>query len=194
MQVEKGQGLFPLTVNHLDFFDVLPIRGSYYYWLKTWTCWHAGFQLFVQKLTEWKLPVGTRRSLHIVSQNSSDLDKSEDVQKSLVKQGFSWRQCSTDHLQSTIQRNSLSIQSKHIRSCGRWTRKEIFLSNNFLAVVKVTGLTYLTCHRFGRHGPVQTAGTTGIQKKVDSKANTLLGRVSSDESVNKSRVKPEVWY
>lgn len=53
-------------------------------------------------------------------------------------------------------------------------------------------MTYLTCHRFGRHGPVQTAGTTGIQKKVDSKANTLLGRVSSDESVNKSRVKPEV--
>lgn len=45
--------------------------------------------MFVQKLTEWKLPVGTRRSLHVVSQNSSDLDKSEDVQKSLVKQGFS---------------------------------------------------------------------------------------------------------
>lgn len=67
----------------------------------------------------------------------------EDVQKSLVEQGFSWRQCSADHLQSTVQRNSLSIQSKHITSCGRWTRKEIFLSNNFLAVVKVTGLTWL---------------------------------------------------
>lgn len=63
-------------------------------------------------------------------------------------------------------------------SCGRWTRNEIFLSNRFLAVVKVTGLTYLTCS-FDINGHVQTAATTGIQKKLGSKANILLGMVSS---------------
>lgn len=96
----------------------------------------------------------------------------------------SWRQCFADHVRSfslscTIQWNSLWIQSKHITSCDRWTKSEIFLSNNFLAIVKVTDLTYLTCHCFDRNGLVQTAATTGIRKKVGSKANTLLGRVSS---------------
>lgn len=64
-------------------------------------------------------------------------------------------------------------------NCGRWARNDIFLSNNFLAVVKVTGLTSLTCHRFDRNGLVQTAATREIQTEAGSKANILLGRVSS---------------
>lgn len=70
------------------------------------------------------------------------------------------------------------MQSKHVTSCGRWARNNIFLSNNFLTVVKVVGLTSLSCHCFDRNGLVQTAATTEIQK-VDSKANMLLGSVSS---------------
>lgn len=71
------------------------------------------------------------------------------------------------------------MHSKHVMSCGRWTRSEIFLSNSFLAAAEVTDLSYLTCHHFDRNGLVQAVATTGIQKNIASKASILLGRVSS---------------
>lgn len=73
----------------------------------------------------------------------------------------------------------LVILSKHVTSCSKWTRNEIFLSNNVLSIVKATDFTYLTCHHFDRNGLVQTAATTGKHKKVGSKANILLGKVGS---------------
>lgn len=60
-----------------------------------------------------------------------------------------------------------------------------------MAVVKVTDLTYLTWHCFDRNGLVQTAATTGIRKKVGSKANILLGRVSSTLVCVKVRTKAQ---
>lgn len=63
------------------------------------------------------------------------------------------------------------MQTKHITSCGRWTKNDIFLSNNFLADVKVT---HLTCS--DGNGLVQTAATTRIQKKHGSKAKCYFGK------------------
>lgn len=122
--------------------------------------------------------VGTRRS-----PDAALISPGEDVEEALITQELSWRgsrwvttggffvlRCAV---------KLIWMHSKHVMSCGRWTRSEIFLSNSFLAAAEVTDLSYLTCHRFDRNGLVQAVATTGIQKNIASKASILLGRVSS---------------
>lgn len=87
------------------------------------------------------------------------------------------------------------MQSKRVTSRGRWTRNEIFLSNNVLAVVEAADVTYLTCHCFDRNGLVQAVTTTGLQKKSWFKGKYPFGKgweqISRSDGVNKSAVRQE---
>lgn len=69
------------------------------------------------------------------------------------------------------------IQSKHITSCGRWTRNEISLSNNFLPSVKVTDLAWLVVlTEMGQYRQLQQQG---CRKSLVQRHSVILGRVNT---------------